>query len=99
MAIEWLVTSPHPKHSGAGWDSGIRGWKLHAVIDPKYDIEPSVWDLKGPMRSKTRALCGLRPRHGWGVDLFIEDECERCAAIVEKLEAARSAAPEASSHD
>ena len=28
------------------------------------------------------AFCGLRPRHGWGVDLFIDRQCARCTAVI-----------------
>ena len=24
------------------------------------------------------AACGMRPAHGWGMDLFITDKCARC---------------------
>jgi hypothetical protein len=88
MAIEWLVTSPNPRFYNGGWDGGKHGWKLHAVVDPKFDLPPSVWTPNDGNRSRTKALCGLVPRHGWGTDLFIEDECERCAAIAERLDAA-----------
>lgn len=33
-----------------------------------------------------RALCGLRAKHGWGTDLFVEDKCRRCAAALKKCE-------------
>lgn len=94
MKISWFTTSPNPSphaYSG-GPDQGQRGWKLHAVIDPQFDVDPSVWNLHGPKRSRTKALCGLRPRHGWGIDMFIEEECERCNAIVEKMESSIAAA-------
>lgn len=89
MAIDWLTTSPNPSPRAykGGPDCGQRGWRLHAVVDPQWNIEPSVWDLKGPKRSRTKALCGLSPRHGWGIDMFIEDRCERCEAILDRINA------------
>lgn len=35
-----------------------------------------------PELRKARAICGLLPAHGWGMDLFIEKKCERCVARV-----------------
>lgn len=32
-------------------------------------------------------MCGLWPRHGWGVDMFIEDECFHCQRAMVKREA------------
>jgi hypothetical protein len=45
-------------------------------------------DEKGNVEKRAQALCGLRPRHGWGMDLFIEDVCSRCEAIMDRREAA-----------
>jgi hypothetical protein len=65
--IHWLTTSPNPRSSATGHDAGQRGWKLHAV-----DLDVNVH----------RALCGLFPRHGWGLDLFIDDKCKKCVKKV-----------------
>lgn len=71
MAIQWLTTAPNPRVRGYGADDGQRGWKLHAVIA---DDSQLFADIRN-----SRALCGLLPSHGWGLDLFIEDKCARCA--------------------
>jgi hypothetical protein len=80
--IGWFTTMPNTRlgyrHHTHGADDGQIGWKLHAV---------PVDDQAVPEK-KAQALCGLRPRHGWGMDLFIEDECSRCAAAMEKREKA-----------
>lgn len=56
-----------------------RGWRLHTVRVPE---GATFAQLKG-----LRALCGLRPRHGWGGDLFIDEPCAKCEAAMEKLNA------------
>ena len=35
--------------------------------------------------NKSPALCGLVPKHGWGLDMFIDEPCKRCVAKAEKL--------------
>lgn len=45
---------------------------MHAVIAPE--------DAKFSEVRSQRALCGLWPRYGWGLDLFIEERCKRCSA-------------------
>ena len=64
MKYEWLTTQPNPRSPATGYDAGQRGWKLH-LVDVEGEHTPS-------------AVCGLRPRHGWGLDMFINDKCERC---------------------
>lgn len=76
----WVSTAPNPRHPGTGWDAGQRGWRLHAI--PMQDGEQ--YDAY----KRRNALCGLSPRHGWGVDLFIDSECARCQAAMGKREAA-----------
>jgi hypothetical protein len=82
-SIGWFTTLPNPYKPAHthGADAGQVGWRLHAVPVSE-DGEP----LK-----RGNALCGLSPRHGWGMDLFIDEECSRCA---DKL-AAREASGEA----
>lgn len=77
----WFTTAPHPwkkahRHSA---DQGQVGWKLHAVplAHDREDYEEGFRPI---------ALCGCWPRHGWGMDLFIEDECRRCTSIMERRE-------------
>jgi len=79
-SFAWCTTSPNPRSPQTGYDAGQRGWRLHAV--PMQDGEEYQAYKRRP------ALCGLWPRHGWGVDLFIEDECARCSAAMDKREAA-----------
>lgn len=81
--VGWYTTAPHPwkKAHRHGADQGQIGWKLHAVV-LKHERE----DCDEGFRPQ--ALCGLTPRHGWGVDLFIEDECSRCVAAMGRREAA-----------
>lgn len=70
--IQFVTTEANPRNRATGFDAGQTGWKLHAVYALPLD---SFASLKG----KT-SLCGLTPRHGWGMDLFIEDPCLRCVA-------------------
>lgn len=74
--IHWLTTAPNPRVRPYGPDQGQRGWQLHA-IEAEKDATMSGVKYK-------RSLCGLLPRHGWGLDLIIEDECERCVRALEK---------------
>lgn len=67
MRIEWLSTEPNPNASGM---NAAGGWKLHAV---NMDND-ATWLGIGPRA----AVCGTRPAHGWGFDLFIKDRCTRC---------------------
>lgn len=69
MTIYWLTTAPNPRSPATGVDAGQRGGRLHAI---ESDTD-SFWAT----RFQT-ALCGLRPRHGWGLDAYIEDRCTRC---------------------
>lgn len=78
--IGWFTTEPHPfkKAHTHGADDGQIGWRLHAV--PVNEV--------GQPEDKAAPLCGQRPRHGWGMDLFIDDECARCTRAMGKREAA-----------
>lgn len=69
MAIQWLTTAPNPRVRATGFDAGQRGWKLHAVETDSDSFKEIRWE---------RALCGLQPAHGWSLDMFIEDKCQRC---------------------
>lgn len=75
----WYPTAPNPRAPATGYDAGQRGWRLHAVLLSQGE---NYSDMK-----RRPALCGLWPRHGWGGDLFIEDECARCSAAMTKREA------------
>lgn len=71
--IQWLTTEPNPRSPATGNDAGQRGWRLHAVRTSS--------DSFAAIR-KESAVCGLKPAHGWGLDLFIEDKCKRCRAAL-----------------
>ena len=81
MKISWFTTAPSPSSPKTGFDAGQRGWKLHAVLMPN--------DGKFKMASRrvrlgSKSLCGLRPAHGWGFDLFIDEPCQRCLSAIKK---------------
>lgn len=78
--IHWLTTAPNPRSSGTGFDAGQRGWRLHAVEALK---SAKLGDIK-----YRAALCGTRGSHGWGMDMFIDDRCKRCARALERREKA-----------
>ena len=80
--IEWLTTAPNLRVRGYGADDGQRGWKLHAIEMGNDTISYKV--TLADVRYEP-ALCGLRAAHGWGVDLFIEDKCQRCTKAVNRL--------------
>ena len=76
-AGQWLTTAPNPLSRSFGtFDAGPRGWRLHAV---RATAETKFDQIKGQS-----ALCGLIPRHGWGLDMFVTDRCKRCAAKMRK---------------
>ena len=68
--IQWLTTRPSGRAHTHGADDGQTGWRLHAVVA---NSEATFEQIK-----HYRAACGMRPRHGWGLDLFIERRCARC---------------------
>ena len=70
MTVQWLTTAPNPRVAPTGPDAGQRGWKLHAVETDSETFKGVGW---------TRAVCGVRPAHGWGLDLFIFEKCARCS--------------------
>lgn len=74
--IIWLTTQASGRAHTHGADDGVTGWKLHAVECPSEN-------MSFPEIKHYRALCGLSPRMGWGLDLFIEDKCSRCLMAVE----------------
>ena len=67
--LHWLTTAPNPRSSATGYDGGQKGWKLHAIETDSDSFKEIRWE---------RAVCGLQARHGWGLDMFIEDKCEKC---------------------
>lgn len=74
-AHHWMTTYPSGRAHTHGADDGQTGWRLHAVPDaPVYGKK----DDGNPGYKWRPALCGTKPGTGWGMDLFIEDECARC---------------------
>lgn len=76
VLVQWLNAETNPRIRATGFNAGRSAWKFHAVLsDPRQKFE----EIKG-----VHALCGLKPRHGWGMDLFmdIDDEvagrCLKC---------------------
>ena len=81
LKYQWLTTAPNPRHPGTGYDAGQRGWRTHAV-------PAAIGDRLSDTKYR-RALCGLRPAHGWGMDLFIEERCARCDDAMDRLKRRR----------
>jgi len=72
---QWLTTAPNPRSPRTGYDAGQRGWRLHAVDAIDTEKFAEIRDRK--------SACGVTPAHGWSLDLFIEDKCERCLKKVD----------------
>jgi hypothetical protein len=68
--VQWMTTLPKPGTPATGWDAGQRGWRAHAVEADESERFSEIGDR--------RAACGLLPRHGWSMDLFIDRRCTRC---------------------
>jgi hypothetical protein len=69
--LEWVTTNPSPFVKKYGYDQGQRGWRLH-LVNPKDG-------------NYAKALCGLTPSHGWGVDWYIESECKNCVKKAKRM--------------
>lgn len=74
MRYQELVTEPSGRAHTHGADDGRVSWRLHIV--PVTNTPADRFAV---------ALCGLQPRHGWGVDLFVDTPCQRCDARAQKL--------------
>ena len=79
---EWLTFAPNPRASQGGYDASRKAWKLHATVAEPTDTFDM---LKGQ-----RTLCGRVPAHGYDLDLFVEDKCERCQAILKRIRGNRA---------
>lgn len=76
--LQWLTTKPSGRAHTHSADDGQTGWRVHAVMaDPQKRLENL-----GKGRTAIAAACGLRPRNGWSMDLFIEDKCKRCESAL-----------------
>lgn len=78
VTFTWMTTAPHPFRPAHthGADQGQVGWKLHAV--------PATGGETYAEIKRRPALCGLRAKHGWATDLFINAPCSRCEAAMGK---------------
>lgn len=72
--IHWVTTEANPRTPATGHDAGQRGWRLHAV---EADDKATTKDIRFKV-----AMCGLRARYGWGLDMFIEQKCSRCESAI-----------------
>lgn len=79
--IEWFTTNPPKGGRSRPYDGPQRGWKLHAVPVTAEEVRRNI--AFGEIDDR-RALCGLLPSNGWGLDFWIEDRCERCAKAAER---------------
>jgi len=77
VSVQWLNAEPNPRTAATGYDAGRHAWKFHAVLS---DPRQTFTEIK-----RFHALCGLRPRYGWGLDLFMDitdvvaGKCSKCA--------------------
>jgi hypothetical protein len=68
---QWLTTAPNPRVSQfRNEDAGQRGWCLHAIKA----VDSATFNQ---VRFEY-AACGLRAKHGWGLDMFIKRKCKKC---------------------
>lgn len=90
MSLQWQTTNPNPINPAHThkMDAGQVGWRLH-LVDVGQTIVPSI---QSPIMNrnhseidKSKAVCGLVPKHGWGLDFFIDTLCSRCVARAKKL--------------
>jgi len=77
--VQWLTTAPNPRVPATGVDAGQRGWRLHAIRTASNSFREIRF---------IRSVCGVLPAHGWSLDIFIEDKCERCVRALAKSAAA-----------
>lgn len=70
MTWQWLTTRASGRAHTVECDDGQTGWKLHAVVADDSETFAQI--------GRRPSLCGLRPKHGWGLDLFVEDKCKLC---------------------
>jgi len=88
--LTWLTTMPNPyspSHTH-GADDGQVGWRLH-LVNEGMNIIRRGFSVSLALRQPEEidvspALCGLRPRHGWGLDMFIDEPCKKCKKIADR---------------
>ena len=86
----WLTTMPNPispAHTHTA-DCGQVGWRLH-LVNTGIDVRDHPFAYALPENEReidvSPALCGLRAKHGWGLDMFIDAPCKRCKKIADQL--------------
>lgn len=79
MNVQWLNTNPSGRSHTHSADDGRTGWRFHAV---EATDKTTLKEIE-----RKAALCGLRPRNGWTIDLFMDEKarCKRCVRKLEKL--------------
>ncbi len=86
--LNWLTTAIHPvpamRAHTCREDAGVTGWRLHLVEAGRRVRVQQYGTEKGAPIDFSPALCGLTPKHGWGLDMFIDAPCKRCLAVAEK---------------
>lgn len=73
---QWLTTEPNPRSLATGHDAGQRGWRLHSVIAKDSDTSSSI-------RGR-QAACGIVPRWGWSLDMFVDQRCAKCERALKR---------------
>lgn len=78
MEAKFFTTAPNPRKRAHrhGMDQNQIGWRVHAVLPVDGD---EVTQKYRP------AACGLKPRHGWALDLFIDERCRNCERRMKHL--------------
>lgn len=87
IPVWWLHTRKVPDARGCVGPMALPRWFwVTTAPNPRramgQDEGQRGWRLHAVATGKERAACGLRAAHGWGFDLFIDRECQRCAAAV-----------------
>lgn len=82
---KWKTTVSSGRSKTNGADDGNTGWRLH-LVDVTNLVGVDTYNRKhGSFTAqKGKSICGISPRYGWGIDLFVDEPCSRCLAIAEK---------------
>ena len=74
---EWHTTGPNPRR--------------HRTFNA--DDGNTGWKLHFVPDNSSKAICGLKAKHGWAFDLHIIDQCSKCEKALDGIET-RSPTPE-----
>jgi hypothetical protein len=70
MNVVWMLTGTNPHRPRGGYDCGRTTWHHHAV--------EGVDSMKASELPR-RALCGVRARWGWDLDMYAASlHCSKC---------------------